>query len=124
MLVMERTEKREMKTSKPTTQLELIESTPLEEAWENVLEILRRKIGKDTTNSWLKPLHVVSFENGTLTCRAPMKFVGDWVESRYLSQLREAWKSVGYEVTEVRIESAKPKPAPQERNNAPHLLNP
>ena len=124
MLVMERTEKREMKTSTPTTQLELIERTPLEEAWENVLEILRRKIGKDTTNSWLKPLHVVSFENRTLTCRAPTPFIGDWVQSRYLSQLREAWKSVGYEVTEVRIESGKSKPAPQERNNAPRLLNP
>jgi plasmid replication initiation protein len=111
MLVMERTDKREVQSNKLSPPLELIERTPLEEAWENVLEILRRQIGEATANSWLKPLHIISFENATLTCRAPTKFVGDWVESRYLSQLREAWKSVGYEVTAVRVETAKAKPA-------------
>ena len=49
----------------------------------------------------MKPLHVVSFENGILTCRAPTKFVADWVQSRFLSQLRKAWKAVGYEVESI-----------------------
>lgn len=111
MLVMERTEKRDVQGIKPSQQLELIERSPLDEAWANVLEILRSHLGEATANQWLKPLHVISFEDSTLTCRAPTKFVGDWVESRYLSQLRAAWKSVGYEVIEVRIESGKSKPA-------------
>jgi chromosomal replication initiation ATPase DnaA len=59
----------------------------------------------------VKPLHVVSFENGTLTCRAPTKFVASWVQSRYLSQLCKAWKAVGYEVENIAFATAREKSA-------------
>jgi hypothetical protein len=109
MLVMERTEKRVVAGAKVERQLELIEQSPLEEAWENVFDILRRHLGDATANSWLKPLHVVGFEDGTLTYHAPTKFIADQVESHYGSRLREAWKAVGYEVITLRIEASKPK---------------
>jgi hypothetical protein len=92
-------------------QLVLIERTPLEEAWENALDLLRQQLGDATANSWVKPLHIISFENGTLTCRAPTKFIANWVESRYLSQLRSAWKAVGYEVETIAIATARDKSA-------------
>ncbi len=109
MLCMERTAKRVAVAAATKEQLLLIEQTPLEMAWENALDILRQQLGEATANSWVKPLHVVSFENGTLTCRAPTKFVASWVESRYLSQLRNAWKAVGYNVKNIALATPRGK---------------
>lgn len=111
MLVMQRTEKRVAFEAKGDQQLALIERSPLEEAWENVLDILRRQIGEPTVKSWLSPLRVGGFENGTLTYRAPSKFISGWVESLHRSRLLAAWKSVGYEVATIRFESPRKKSA-------------
>jgi plasmid replication initiation protein len=111
MLVMERTEKRSAVESKAGQQLPLIEQSPLEEAWENVLAILCQQIGEATVKSWMKPLHLVSFEDSTLTYRATTKFIADWVESHYSGSLRTAWQAVGYEVAAVLVEAPRKKSA-------------
>jgi plasmid replication initiation protein len=111
MLVMERTEKRSAVETKAEQQLPLIERSPLEEAWENVLDILSQQIGEATVKSWMKPLHLVNFENGTLTYRATTKFIADWVESQYSGRLRTAWQAVGYDVAAVRVETPRKKSA-------------
>lgn len=111
MLVMERTEKREVREASAELQLTLIELSPLEEAWENVLDVLCQQVGESTVNSWLKPLQLGDLADGTLTYRAKTKFVADWVESHYGSRLRTAWQSIGYEIAAVRIESARRKSA-------------
>jgi plasmid replication initiation protein len=109
MLVMARTEKRVVPEAKFEEQLPLLELSPLEDAWENVQDILRQRLGEATANSWFKQLRVIGIEQGNLTYRAPTKFAGDWVESHYRSQLLAAWKSVGYEVATVRFEHPKKK---------------
>jgi plasmid replication initiation protein len=109
MLLMERTEKRVPVNAPVEEQLVLIEQTPLEEAWENVLDSLSRNLGAATVNSWLKPLRLAGFDNATLTYRAPTKFIGDWVESHYLNRLQTAWRSAGYEVETIQIEKPKQK---------------
>ena len=110
VLLMERTEKRAATEPRPDRQLELIERTPLEDAWENVLESLRVALSAPVVKSWLEGLHPIGLEAGTLTYRAPSKFVGDWVKSHYLTRLRGAWKALGYEVTDIRMEVAARKP--------------
>ena len=110
-LFMERTEKREPAETANEEQMLLIELSPLEEAWENAAAILGKQLGADVAASWLKPLQPVSFENGTLTYRAPTKFHSDWVQSRYSSRLREAWKSVGYDVEKIVLMTAREKSA-------------
>jgi plasmid replication initiation protein len=111
MLFMERTEKREPFENAEQEQLLLIEQSPLEEAWENVLTVLTKQIGTSLAASWLKPLQPVSFENVTLTFRAPTKFHADWVQSRYLSQLRKGWKTVGYDVENIAFATRREKSA-------------
>ena len=111
MLVMERTDKRELPARKAETQPELIERSPLEEAWETVLDVLRKQIGEATVNSWLVPLHLVGGDNGTLTYRAKTKFVADWVQTHYLPRLRSVWKSTGYDFAAIVIETRKEKSA-------------
>lgn len=111
MLVMRRTEKRAEFEPKPDRQLELIERSPLEGAWENVLDILRRQLGEALTKSWLSPLRVVSFEDATLTYRAPTKFISEWVESHYRARMLAAWKTVGYEASAISFEGLRKKSA-------------
>lgn len=90
--------------AKREEQLALIEQSPLEEAWENAFEILCKHLGTPTANSWLKPLQLVGFDAGTLTFRAPTKFIGDTVESQYGHRVKNVWASLGYEVTALWID--------------------
>jgi hypothetical protein len=104
MLVMERTEKRTSVAPKEAQQLPLVEQSPLEEAWENAFGNACKQLGTSTANSWLKPLRLRGLDAGILTFVAPTKFIADWVSSHYLRQLCSAWKDVGYDVEELRIE--------------------
>ncbi len=107
MLFIERTEKREAKAGPSEEQLILIEQTPLEEAWENALETLRRQLGASPVAAWLEKLHLLGYENRVLTFRAASSFVAERVQSLYLTRLIAAWESLGYDVVEIRIESKK-----------------
>jgi hypothetical protein len=109
MLLMERIEKRVVIEAKEhpvqEAQLVLIERTPLEEAWENVLELMRKQIGADQVKAWLERLQLGELVDGTLTYRANLKFVADWVETNFKHKLESAWQSMGHPVTSVRIET-------------------
>ena len=112
MLVMERTEKRHSSAAKTEPeQLPLLEISPLDEAWENVFEVMSKQLGTATANSWIKPLKVTGLEAGTLTLRAPTKFIGDTVASQFDHKLKAAWRSLGHDVTAVQIETQKSKSA-------------
>lgn len=111
LLLMERLEKTAELVEEKETQIPLIEQTPLEEAWENVLEAMRRHTGAAVVKMWLTPLHLQDFVDGTLTYRAPTPFIAEWVESHYSAQLRSAWEAVGYNVSSIRIETKAAKAA-------------
>ncbi len=115
MLLMERTEKRIASEKKSPVQPELplafSERTPLEEAWENVLEVMRKHIGAATAKSWLEVLELVSLEDGTLLYRAPNKFIAEWVENNYKHKLEATWQSIEQPVKVIRIEVKNKKAA-------------
>ena len=108
MLRMERTEKRVIHETKalpaPEAQLNLIERSPLEETWENVLEVMRRRVGPDIVKAWLEKLQLLSIENGTATFRAPTKFVAEWVEAHMKQKLEAAWQSFDEPIKSLRFE--------------------
>ncbi len=67
------------------------DETALESAWANVREGLRRAIGDDTFNSWIRPLSLTRFDNGTIFIGAPSRFMRDWVLGRYVDQMTNLW---------------------------------
>lgn len=110
MLLMERTVKREAIEAKPAPsaskvemQLPLIERTPLEDVWENVLELMRRHLGEATVNSWLVKLQLQGLERGVVTLKAPTKFIADWVTSHYRFKLIESWQTLRRDINDVRL---------------------
>lgn len=70
------------------------EVSALEGAWDTVREGLRRTIGEDTFNSWIRPLNVTRFDNGTVFIGAPSRFMRDWVATRYMDQMTQLWTDV------------------------------
>jgi plasmid replication initiation protein len=117
MLRMERMDKRISTNAKespalPEIQLSLIERTPLEESWENVLEIMRKREGAEQVRAWLEKLRLVSLdEKGTLDLRAPTKFIAEWVANHFKHKLESAFESIGQRVTDIRIETGAKKAA-------------
>lgn len=107
MLFMERTVKSVVPNRRNEQQLCLIEQTPLEEAWENALDTLRRHLGAPTVTAWLLPLRLISFEDGTLLYRAPTKFIADHVQSLHTHRLKATWQALGYEVNSIQFEIKK-----------------
>jgi len=109
MLKMERADKVREAISREERQLPLIERSPLEEAWQNVLEALRVKLGEATTNSWIGRLSFVGLEDGTLSYHAPTRFIADHVQSTFRPRLIAAWRTLGFEIGELKISVANEK---------------
>jgi plasmid replication initiation protein len=87
-------------------QLELIELPPLEAAWQNVLEHLRKQLGAPTVKSWLEKSRLISLEEQKLTLRAPTPFIAEWIESHYRSDLIAGWLAVGFVVDAIAVQCA------------------
>jgi len=102
MLLMERL-KELSASSAPPEQLALIEMTPHEQHWENLLEVMKRRVGEATTNVWIARVEFRSFEDQRLTLAAPTKFIADQVVAKFEKQIRTIWESFGYEVEMVNV---------------------
>lgn len=70
-------------------------------AWDFACAALKKQIGQATYNSWIKPLAVISQENGVLFLSAPTKFIKDWVENNYKHRLKQY---AGSEIKDIKID--------------------
>ena len=64
------------------------------ELWEEALRQLREMIGKQSFDTWIKPIHFVSLTNGGISLEVPNKFFRDWLTEHYLDQIIEVLKSL------------------------------
>jgi len=109
MLLMERLrEEVEATGSVNEFQPELIEKTPAEEMWENILQKLRQSVPQEEITNWLAKLSPVETAPSVLCLRAPTEFIKDWVENRYRPRILAASKSLQFEVTELVFVTGKP----------------
>lgn len=66
----------------------------LGEAWQLVLGRLRPEMSKALFETWVEPLHPLSFRNGVVTVGAANPYGRDWVESRLKSSLTHLFEGV------------------------------
>ena len=90
-------------------QFELLEKSPLEEAWENVLENMRRHVGDGNVRAWLEVLYPKGIEGDILVMKAPTTFIAEWVENHYAPRLVATWSSLGHDIRALRFEVPKKK---------------
>ena len=71
--------------------------------WARVRGILRSEVGEAAYRSWLKPLTLLSVEDGRIEISVPTQFMRDWVVSHYGERLRQLWLSQNSNVSSVEI---------------------
>lgn len=81
------------------------EALALAADWADIVQGLKKDLGPQLFNQWIKPIQLGSFcaETGTLDLFLPTEFSAGWVADRFADRLSLAWKIARYEVRNVRI---------------------
>ena len=72
-------------------------------AWSRVQARLRADLGDAAFRSWIRPLSLVSAEEGAVVIAAPTRFMRDWLETHYAEKLVAAWSENRAEDAQVSI---------------------
>jgi chromosomal replication initiator protein len=78
-----------MGQSEGTTPLSFIPSDDILMMWDDVQDSMRRNYGDAAYRSWLKPLTIQAYYQGTLEVTVPTRFMKDWIQQHYLASLFE-----------------------------------
>lgn len=63
-------------------------------SWNSLLERLQARIPPESYSTWFKRLSFLKWDGGCLRLLAPNRYVKDWIESHYRSELLEAARSI------------------------------
>lgn len=71
----------------------------MEQVWEQVLRLIEEKVGKTTTETWLKPIRPLALRDDTLHLEVPSPLFRDWLLGNLMAPLKESLASaLGYPV--------------------------
>ncbi len=73
------------------------------EIWHLVQNKLKEEYGEATYKSWLSKLDFVETNSGTLTLKAPTKFMREWVVTHYFDSIKNLWKNFDPSISELSI---------------------
>lgn len=69
----------------------------MEQVWEQVLAAIEEKVGKTTTETWLRPIRPIALREDTLHLEVPSSLFRDWLLGNLINPLREALEdALGY----------------------------
>jgi chromosomal replication initiator protein len=69
----------------------------MEQVWAQVLAVVEGKVGKITTETWLKPIRPIALRDETLHLEVPSSLFRDWLLGNLMEPIREALTNVlGY----------------------------
>jgi chromosomal replication initiator protein len=69
--------------------------------WQNCKEKLRSSLGETSFDTWIAPLNAKKIGPFSIMLEAPDSFFKNWVETNYLSHIKQALKDVGQNDFEV-----------------------
>ncbi|GAV24077.1 chromosomal replication initiator protein DnaA [Carboxydothermus islandicus] len=61
---------------------------PVEELWEQVMEVLKNHVNKPSWDMWIKSIRPLGFLENTILVEVPNKFAKDWLEEHYASLIK------------------------------------
>ncbi len=92
--------------------------------WNLVQSEMKKKLGLDIYESWLKKIEFVEEFNNYLLLSVPTRFIRDWVTSRYLDQILQTIKSYKKEIIRIEFKIIEKKERKdQGKNNIDQLDN-
>ncbi len=71
--------------------------------WDQCLTHLERELSPQQFNTWIRPLHAVSDQDG-LRLLAPNRFVKDWIDERFLNRIGEILNQIEQPQPNLRVE--------------------
>ncbi len=74
-----------------------------DELWSEAKVLLKNKMSHPRFESWIKPLHFGSLENGEITLLVKNEFMRGMVSSHYLVAIKEAFSKILHQTTKVVI---------------------
>lgn len=77
---------------------------------QKVRTMLRKRLGEDIYTSWFNALEFERFEAGVVEVSVPVKFLRNWIQTHYISDLLECCQAefVGAEKVEVKLRQPRP----------------
>jgi len=100
---------------------------PTREIWNQCLAAVGQKIGQQSFDIWLKPLHLLNMTENSIDLEVPNKFFKEWLSENYQSLLRD----VLYQITKnqyavhfhlkERAEEKEVKTKGREKSSAPQI---
>ena len=69
--------------------------------WEQICAQLKTEIGETAFDSWLKPLTVGSFSDGTMNICVPTRFMRNWVITNYSDRIHKIWQKKNPQIQSV-----------------------
>lgn len=76
--------------------------------WEKTSDRLRQELGEVGFETWIAPLNFLGVEGNTASIEAPNRFFREWVNEKYLTNLREAMSAEAGETVDVKITLSTP----------------
>ena len=71
---------------------ELNKSKPNKLEWQLIQNEMKRKLGSEVYESWLKKINFIEEFNSYILISVPTRFIRDWITSRYLDQILQIVK--------------------------------
>ena len=69
--------------------------------WAQVSERLEEVVGKNSFQTWIKPLNFISYEDGMLELTVTTRFQGDWVARNYGDQIKSQAMRLGLKIDRI-----------------------
>ena len=92
--------------------------------WNLVQSEMKKRLGLDIYESWLKKIEFVEEFNNYLLLSVPTRFIRDWITSRYLDQILQTIKSYKKEIIRIEFKIIEKKESnDQGKNNIDQLDN-
>src|SRR5215831_10859202 len=66
----------------------------MDELWQEALEEIRKRIGKQNFDAWIKPLHFESRTKNEICLDVPNKFFRDWLNEHFLELMEQIASSI------------------------------
>ena len=70
----------------------IVNDSSVQVQWGQICEQLKTEVGETAFDSWLKPLTIGSFNDGTMNICVPTRFMRNWVITNYSDRIHKIWE--------------------------------
>ena len=80
--------------------------------WNVIQSEMKKKIGTDIFDSWLKKIEFIEEFNNYVLLSVTTRFIRDWITSRYLDQILQIIKVYKKDINRIELTISKKKESP------------